>query len=281
MSYSDLLRAVVANQKEALLLDQYPGAVSAHSLRYLLSSYTGNVILVRRSSDDSEAGFTPTEITDGTLEAFCGAGDGFVKTLYDQVENYDFSQTTQSRQPKIVDSGTLIENNGFPSMQFSGGQFIGIASPTIFTSAMSVFNVAQVTNTGSETRAWVFHNSGSPAFFLHRCYTNNNSIRAYLNDGGAKELSFPYSTWNDIHIFYMTAVSNDYMEAVVNNQTLQSKSIGNFSASTGNNFGLGAGRLQTNNSITGHIFETISYNSDESANASGIIEGLNNHYGVF
>jgi len=50
-----------------ILLDKYPGAEVAYSLRYLSSSYTGDVILARRGADDVEEGFTPTEINDGTF----------------------------------------------------------------------------------------------------------------------------------------------------------------------------------------------------------------------
>ena len=45
-------------------------AAAAYSLRNLSDSYTGNVVLVRRSSDDTEAGFTAAEVSNGTLLAW-------------------------------------------------------------------------------------------------------------------------------------------------------------------------------------------------------------------
>lgn len=42
-------------------------AAAAYSLRNLSSSYTGNVVDVRRSSDDAEESFTADEVADGTL----------------------------------------------------------------------------------------------------------------------------------------------------------------------------------------------------------------------
>jgi hypothetical protein len=65
-----------------LLLDAVPGAAAAYSLRQLSNAYTGPVVTVRRSSDDAEADFKASEIDDGTLTAFCGAGDGLVKTWH-------------------------------------------------------------------------------------------------------------------------------------------------------------------------------------------------------
>jgi hypothetical protein len=63
-----------------LLLDAVPGAAAAYSLRQLSNAYTGPVVTVRRSSDNAEEDFKASEIDDGTLAAFCGAGDGLVKT---------------------------------------------------------------------------------------------------------------------------------------------------------------------------------------------------------
>lgn len=52
----------------SLLLDKYPGAAAAYSLRELSTEWAGQaVVRVRRESDDSEVDFTAAEITDGTL----------------------------------------------------------------------------------------------------------------------------------------------------------------------------------------------------------------------
>ena len=42
-------------------------AAAAYSLRNLSTSYTGDVVDVRRSSDDAEDSFTAAEVADGTL----------------------------------------------------------------------------------------------------------------------------------------------------------------------------------------------------------------------
>jgi len=104
-----------------LLLDAVPGAAAAYSLRQLSNAYTGPVVTVRRSSDDAEADFKASEIDDGTLAAFCGAGDGFVKQWWDQ-SGYERhgSQTTTTYQPKIVSTGSVILEEGKPALQFDG-----------------------------------------------------------------------------------------------------------------------------------------------------------------
>ena len=58
------------NATPDLPLDQSSGAAAAYSLRNLSASYTGDVIKVRRSSDNDELDFSASEITDGTLESW-------------------------------------------------------------------------------------------------------------------------------------------------------------------------------------------------------------------
>jgi hypothetical protein len=107
--------------REPLLLDFAPGAAAAYSLRQLSSGYAGPVVTVRRSSDDVEDSFTAQEVSDGTLAAFCGANDGFVKTWHDQSGNgRDASQATSGSQPKIVSSGVVVQKNSRPALDFDG-----------------------------------------------------------------------------------------------------------------------------------------------------------------
>jgi hypothetical protein len=61
-----------------LPLDQATGAAAAYSLRNLSSSYTGNVVEVRRSSDDAVQAFTASEVADGTLTDWVNVGNDYV-----------------------------------------------------------------------------------------------------------------------------------------------------------------------------------------------------------
>ena len=72
-----------------LLLDTYPNAAAAYSLRKLRAAYTGNAIKVRRSSDNTEQdiGFSGANLDTTALTTFCGSGNGFVTTWYDQSGN--------------------------------------------------------------------------------------------------------------------------------------------------------------------------------------------------
>jgi hypothetical protein len=104
-----------------LLLDAVPGAAAAYSLRQLSNAYTGPVVTVRRSSDNAEADFKASEIDDGTLAAFCGAGDGLVKTWFDQSGNgRHLSNAVSGGQPTIVSSGQTVKIDSHPTLRFDG-----------------------------------------------------------------------------------------------------------------------------------------------------------------
>jgi len=103
------------------VLDFAPGAAAAYSLRSLSRSYADPVVTVRRSSDDAEEDFTAAEVDDGTLAAFCGAGDGFVYRWWDQSGNANHAvAAADTNEPKIVDSGVVITEEGKPALQFDG-----------------------------------------------------------------------------------------------------------------------------------------------------------------
>jgi len=118
---------------ESFLLDDYPntstGTVDpsavqgvSYSLRNLFSTYTGNVVTVRRASDDAELSFTASEVEDGTMVSWvnaAGSGKGFVKIWHDQNGNYDLTQNTGTQQPMIVDTTGLVTVNGKAAIDFT------------------------------------------------------------------------------------------------------------------------------------------------------------------
>jgi len=99
---------------------------SAWGLYQLRTAYTANLLKVRRSSDNTtqDVGFVSSTgaLDTAALLSFCGSGDGFIDTLYDQTGNArNWTQATQANQPQIVSSGAVITGlGGLPSVQFDG-----------------------------------------------------------------------------------------------------------------------------------------------------------------
>jgi hypothetical protein len=96
-----------------------PGMESAWSTgRRLLTAYTGPIVRVRRSSDNAEQDFfglgASGAVDASAVAAFCGAGDGFVRTIYDQSGlSRNLIQTANTaHQPQCVASGVAVTENG-------------------------------------------------------------------------------------------------------------------------------------------------------------------------
>jgi hypothetical protein len=118
------------------LLDLYPNAAAAYSLRKLRSGYTGSAIEVRRTNNDvADIGFTSTgELDTAALLAFTGTGaldNGFVTKWYDQSGNtINATQTTLANQPQIVSNGSVILQGTKSALTFDGINDAFNGSPT-------------------------------------------------------------------------------------------------------------------------------------------------------
>lgn len=132
-------------------LDLVSGAAMAYSLRNLTTAYTGPVVQLRRSSDSATRDCYETELTDGTVAAWAGGSDAFVRTWYDQSGNArHVQQTTSSLQPQLVSSGVVLLLNGKPAIEWSAATVNKVLTGTVATSTalttMSVFSAVKRTS---------------------------------------------------------------------------------------------------------------------------------------
>lgn len=100
----------------------------ALSLRKL-NSNSDKCIRVRRGGDNVEKdiGFAGNYIDLSELLLFIGEGDGFVTVWYDQSDfNRNAVQETESLQPKIVESGSIIYQDEKPAIYFNGNNLFTI-----------------------------------------------------------------------------------------------------------------------------------------------------------
>jgi hypothetical protein len=107
-------------------------ATAAYSLRKLSTAYTGDAILVRRSSDDATQaiGFDGSGNLDvSALTAFAGSTNAFVVTWYDQsgLGNH-VTQTVTANQPRIVNAGVVETFNGKPAVYLNNAYLTGNTS---------------------------------------------------------------------------------------------------------------------------------------------------------
>jgi hypothetical protein len=283
------------------LLDEYPGAAAAYSLRLLRAGYTGSAIRVRRTDlTEANIGFTSSGDLDTTaLLAFTGTGvldNGFITTWYDQSGNArNYTQTTALNQPQIVSAGSLLTSNGEPIIDFNGtSNYMDGSWSSFFTSTTNDFsiftvlkydvsNVTQipfgVTN-GAATAAGsidtVLHSYSSISTDFYRV---NGSITNYSTNIAAE-----FGTTNDNLVVFQKngAVTNVYNNnALKASQTFTSTLLGGVPTNTGYFLRLGTNRGYLNNWFNGNMKEMIIYPSNQSSNLTGINSNINTYYGIY
>jgi hypothetical protein len=168
------------------LLDLYPNAAVAYSLRKLRNAYTGSAIRVRRSSDNTETdiGFSSTFGLDTTtLTTFCSGTNGFVTTWYDQSGNgRNATQGTAANQPQIVSSGSVINVNSKPSVKFQ--DTTDLLRCTTATGTSLANTMATVQKFSSTSGFGVSMSIGNTIGFCYTMLINASSNRAIYSASG-------------------------------------------------------------------------------------------------
>jgi hypothetical protein len=268
------------------LLDTYSGAAAAYSLRLLNSTYSGNVVRVRRASDNTEQdiGFSNNELDTSSLETFCSGTDGFVTTWYDQSGNSHTATTSvASEQPKIVSSGTTITQNGKPCIDFNGNNNgYELSDQNLITSltdgtqtAISVHSVDDV-SVGISNLIYSIVDRNNTRHYFALGYRSNEARAGYYNNSSwsAKDIA---ASNNTQYLGFNVAVSDETNFYQNNNQAVS----GNQPGLDGNQ-GLSIGKGTNNNfDLTGTIQELIFYPNDQTSNRSGMQTNINDHYSIY
>jgi hypothetical protein len=260
------------------ILDLYPNAAAAYSLRKLRTLYTGNAIRVRRTNlDEADIGFTSLGDLDiSALLAFTGTGaldNGFVTTWYDQSGNgRDAIQTTALNQPKIVNGGAMISQNGKPSVYFgwSGNVASVRLATSTFTSIAQPYSVFTAFATDTNDRQCFFDgvSSNNQIFFLTSSYYMiSDTVLTYGNA----------TTLMQLHSNFFNTSTNF---SAAKNGSLSN--LGYFSSSLN---GITLGHLRnafsTQFQFNGNLSECIVYPSNQTSNRTGIENDINLNYAIY
>jgi len=266
------------------LLDLYPNAAVAYSLRKLRAAYSGSAVRIRRSGDNAETdiGFTALNNFDtASAEAFCIAGggtqNGYVTTFYDQSGNSkNATNATASEQPIIVSSGAVVTTGSKPTVQFDGSDDFLSASYRATTQIITVLGVQEfLTTANNQVAITVSEISGGQIYF------------------GFIALGVTSYTYEDIQAKTRTNTTN---------RQLVTLAIG---GANGNWYVNGSGTGFTpNNTITQitktsgqdlrlggysgggfnaniNIQEFILFQNDQTANITGLELNINTYYGIY
>jgi hypothetical protein len=281
----------------ALLLDAFPNAAAAYSLRKLRAAYTGSAIRVRRSTDNTEQdiGFNGSNGLDTTaLTTFVGAGNGFVVTWYDQSGNgLNATQSTAGNQPQIVNSGIVITDNGKPSCLFNGSSQFMTTSNYNFAATDKIYTaiVANSEMNNATRLTFAFNDNSTYRIFSASYFQSTGRFAAQFSTNNTSAQTNSYNTYNVnqqyiIETLFYTNEANvaDRINIYANNSILTFNTNtfsfqGNIIAS---NKPLSIGADGAGNfRMQGKIQEIVLYSADQTANRSLINTNINTYYNVF
>ena len=256
--------------QQPLLLDLYPNAAAAYSLRKLITAYSGSAIRVRRSSDNTEQdiGFDVNGNLDtSALTTFVGANNGFVRTWYDQSGNSRHAiQTTQNVQPQIVSSGSIFLINANPTINFVSNRFLTFNGAIV---NLYAFTVSKINN-----------NTVNLNTLLNTTFNSGDSGNIRIEGPNYYRSPHTVENFGDYTFTSGQMYFNGVIHSVLNdarNQHLLSVKRGVIAT----NNGLTIGRSVTLRTYDGGIQEVVLYTADQSSNRVGIETNINTHYGIY
>ena len=259
------------------LLDTYPNAAVAYSLRKLRSAYSGNAIRVRRSSDNAEQdfGFVSNVLDTASLLTFCGAGNGFVTTWYDQSTNANNStQATAVNQAQIVSSGALIldANTNKITTTWTNDRYTlasGISTNTQYLSVSmwriigTADNMIHLGNSSVGVTPLYLFGTGGFVYTVRSAMSTTFSHSSI--DGTGRCIMTSLKNASNLKVAYRNSVAYGFTATEAP------------SAGTLNTFGNAINTLFT----SGQVQEYIYWNSEQSANRTGIETNINTYWNAY
>lgn len=262
------------------LLDTYPNAAAAYSVRRLSSTYEGALIRVREDSGDTEAdiGFDANGNLDtAALLSHCGANNGYVVTWYDQSGNSNNAiQESAANQPEIVTAGAINSENGNPCLTLNGSSMnLDLPAGLLpFTNQEnnSCYAITKANNNSTRERV-VFFGSGTSTR-MNLAYDNRLNGVTYVNSTGFSNGVFTTTIKRGFQ-FMLFADKSGTTQELFSNTT----SIG--SNSKGNDVDVANGSLFAGDTIqffNGTCQEVVLFNESYKSQISGIFNNVNEYY---
>jgi len=287
---------------EIPILDLFPSAHHAYSLRKLRTLYTGFCLRVRRTAITSTevnvgfdsnntislnspityaSGTATTATTLGQFAAVAGYGAAdvgvtanqniFVVTWYDQSGNSkNPTSATATQQPRLVNAGILETKNGKAAVRFIRASVtrLFLTDTTMNTSNLAQYIVTSLITTNVTTNFSTFKLSNAtwymPVSNLTNTYIGYNS--------GFTHLSNANDTVN--RLYSLVAGASTYN--AYRNTTNIGAGTSVSSASTW--IALGFSGISATNALDGYIQESITWQNQ--SNVSSIQQIIMNYYGI-
>ena len=288
-----------------LLLDSFPGAAVAYSLRKLDKDYTGSAIRVRRKSDNTESdiGFSGNYLDTAALKTFAGTGatdTAWVVTWYNQADSSGIfgvrnaTMSTAANQPIIVRSGVIIYMGSSPAIRFDGINDYLLTSNYNFSTTSKIFtsSIASCETNNSTRLVIALSDNSTYRSFGGGYFQGTGKFAAQYSTNNT---NLPTVTYAFSYLTNTRYLLQNYFDT--NNATQNSRIIGyqNNSLIAVDSWSTPAqGNIQANNKpisigsdglgnfrLQGLMQEILFYPSDQSANQSAMAANANAFYSIY
>jgi hypothetical protein len=264
-----------ATSSFSFLLDDYPSATAAYSLRKLRAGYTGPCIRVRKniSNLESDIGFLNNVLDTATLLTFCGAETGLITTWYDQSGNANNAiNLSNSDMPIIVISGVVQTLNSKPTLLLNRS-WLTLTNLITDGNNLAIFSTQKATSTSlfaTSLGHQILTQGPHFGFIPGQGYFISHSLNG-VSRYGENSAIFPTTA------IILNCLVTTALFAYTNN-TLITMNITNWSPN-GNNFNT-IGRYTSNISYM-NISEVVVYKTNQTSNRTGIVANTNTFYTIF
>ena len=265
----------VNDNPHTFVLDTYPGAAAAYSVRKLRSGYNSHCMRIRRDSDDSERNisFVNNKLDTATIASHCGSANGYVVTWYDQSgNNRNATQSTPADQPQIYNGTEVLTENNQPALFFAADW---LRATFTLSNLATQFVVAKPQNTTGAAR---YLTDGVTSFDYNAFGTLGLTSWRLINTGGSITTTYTNNTQS-----LFSYVSN----ASSSQSRLNSIATGAGTLGTNAMGGITIGKPGGNNAdaatygFPGYIQEIIHYEADNSSNFKDIEIDINKYYRIY
>jgi hypothetical protein len=259
-------------------LDSLPAAAVLYSLRRLRGSYTGPLLRVRRSGDNTSADIGTTiggDLDATALASFCGASSCFVSNWYDQSGNaQDATQAVTANQPRLVNAGATETEGGRPALRYTAAGQVLVAAPVPGQSTqVTIDAVARSTN--ATTNRHVLGDRNASGGRLIRAVSGGGSYLA--SNINVANVTMPGSTQQQ-RIVIMFAGGANLSGSLDGNVSSGAATSGFFPVSV--SFGVGGSGGSTGDWI-GTISEVAMFNSTlTTANRQSLERSQGTYFGI-
>jgi len=292
-------QSLLNTESDVFLLDAYPNAKVAYSLRKLSSTYAGSCIRVRRSSDNVEQdiGFVSNELDTTSLLSFVGANNGYVTTWYNQKGTGDnVNSIIAATQPQIVDAGSLVTVGGKPAIFALATSLLNAGNTSTFKylhdGTIKSSNVAVIktsTNISPLRFFWLTGTSGATSVEASTYFYGAEIIQRTRNGTVFIRNDDTNSASKHQSIFQIYDVGNptpsDKLITYINDGSAIATNTSAFTPNTGNStyplLLFNYPNYWSSYGLHGYCQELIFWDDDYSADKAAINSNINNYYSIY